>query len=120
FVREYSPRFGSENAKVILTEFLDPECESCRAFYPVVKSLLSEFGDKVQLVVRYAPFHQNSRVAIKALEAARFQGKYWESLELLFFHQPQWGDHHNPRPELIFEFLSQLGLNMEQLKSDME
>ena len=31
FVRNYSPRFGSKDAKVFLIEFLDPECESCRA-----------------------------------------------------------------------------------------
>ena len=88
FVRDHSPRYGNENAKVILTEFLDPECESCRAFYPVVKSFLNEFEGQIQLVVRYAPFHQNSKIAIKALEAARMQGKYWEALELLFYHQP--------------------------------
>lgn len=120
FVRDHSPRYGNPAAKVILTEFLDPECESCRAFYPVVKSLLSEFDGKVQLVVRYAPFHKNSKTVIKALEAARFQGKYWEALELLFYHQPQWGSHHDPKPELIFEYLPKLGLDMEQLKSDME
>ncbi len=120
FVRDHSPRLGSSEARVVLTEFLDPECESCRAFYPLVKSLLKEFDAKVQLVVRYAPFHRNSKVAIKALEAARFQGKYWEALELLFYYQPQWGDHHSPKPELIFTYLSELDLDMEQLRSDME
>lgn len=120
FVRDHSPRYGNENAKVILTEFLDPECESCRAFYPVVKSFLNEFEGQIQLVVRYAPFHQNSKIAIKALEAARMQGKYWEALELLFYHQPKWGSHHDPKPELIFEYLPQLGLDMDQLKKDIE
>ena len=78
------------------------------------------FKGKVQLVVRYAPFHQNSQIAIRALEAARMQGKYWEALELLFEKQPEWGNHHNPRPELIFDFLQSLNLNMERLKKDME
>lgn len=120
FVRDYSPRYGAEEAKVFLTEYLDPECESCRKFYPEVKSLLKEFEGKVQLVVRYAPFHKNSKVAIKALEAARMQGKYWESMEYLFEKQPEWGNHHNPRPELIFVFLEELGLDMKKLKNDME
>lgn len=120
FVRDHSPRYGAKDAKVVLTEFLDPECESCRMFYPVVKEMLKEFGGKVQLVVRYAPFHGNSEVAIKALEAARMQGKYWEALELLFYYQPKWGSHHNPQPQLIFEYLPELDLDMEQLKKDME
>lgn len=120
FVRDYSPRYGNHEAKVYLIEYLDPECESCRKFYPQVKSLLEMFKGKVQLVVRYAPFHQNSQIAIRALEAARMQGKYWEALELLFEKQPEWGNHHNPRPELIFDFLQSLNLNMERLKKDME
>lgn len=119
FVRDYSPRMGNPEAKVILTEFLDPECESCRTFYPIVKGLLSEFDNKVMLVVRYAPFHRNSKTVVKALEAARMQGKYWPALDILFYTQPNWGSHHNPRPELIFEYLPQVGLDMAKLKEDM-
>jgi len=120
FVRDYSPVYGDKNAKVFVVEFLDPECESCRLFYPQVKGLLKEFEGKAKLIVRYAPFHKNSQIAIRALEAARKQGKYWDSLELLFEKQPMWGDHHNPRPELIFEFLSTLSLDMKKLSDDMK
>lgn len=120
FVKDYSPRFGSKDARVFLTEFLDPECESCRVFYPMVKSLLEEFPGKVQLIVRYAPFHKNSIMVVKALEASRKQGKYWESLEILFKQQPNWGDHHNPQPNLIFDYLQDLGIDIVKLKSDME
>lgn len=119
FVPDYAPRLGTSNPEVYLVEFLDPECESCREFYPMVKMLLSEFEGKVQLVVRYAPFHGNSKFIIKAIEAARKQGKYWEALEILFQHQPEWGSHHNPRPELIWNYLPQIGLDMEKLKADM-
>lgn len=119
FVRDYSPKLGNESGKIYVTEFLDPECESCRVMYPQVKELLKSYGDKVQFVVRYAPFHKNSMVAIMALEAARLQGKYWEALELLFKRQPEWGDHHNPRPEMIFAILPDLNLDMEKLKNDM-
>lgn len=119
FVRDYSPRFGHPDAPVVVVEFLDPECESCRLMYPQVKELLKAFGEKVQLVVRYAPFHQNSMVAIMAIEAARLQGKYWESLELLFEKQPEWGNHHNPKPEMIFTYLPNLNLDMDKLKKDM-
>jgi protein-disulfide isomerase len=120
FVRDHSPRYGNKDAKVFVIEYLDPECESCRRFYKPVKELLAEYGDKVQLVVRYAPFHGNSRVAIAALEAARKQGKYWEALELLFEKQPEWGSHHNPQVEKIFDYLPELGLDIEKLKADMQ
>ena len=71
FIRDYSPRFGNKDAKVFLIEFLDPECESCRMLYPHVKNLIKEYEGKVQLVVRYAPFHGNSKIAVAALEAAK-------------------------------------------------
>lgn len=120
FKRNYSPTLGNKDAKVFIIEFLDPECESCRAFHPRVKALMEEFSGKVQLVVRYAPFHQNSEIAIRALEASRKQNKYWEALDLLFQTQPEWGNHHNPQPDLIFEYLPRLGIDMDQLSKDME
>lgn len=120
FVRDYSPRMGAEKPKVYLVEFLDPECEACRMIAPYVKDLMKDYKDRVQLVIRYAPFHSNSQFAVKILEAARKQGKYWETLDLIFEKQPQWGDHHNPQPDLIWTFLPQIkDLDVEQIKKDM-
>jgi protein-disulfide isomerase len=112
FVRPHSPTQGPKDAKVTIVEFLDPECESCRAMYPMVKHLLSEYGNRVRLVVRYMPLHPNSLKAIAALQAATEQGRYWEMLETLFVNQPRWGDHHAPRPELIPQLAEQVGLDM--------
>lgn len=120
FVPDYSPVFGDENAKVIITEFLDPECESCSMVYPKVKNLLEMYKGKVKLVIRYAAFHANSVHAIKVLEATRIQKKYWESLDLLFKNQNEWASHHDPKPFLVFTLLEKIGLNIDQLKKDME
>lgn len=119
FVRDYSPTIGPDDAKVILVEFLDPECESCRAFSPYVKELMKKYEGKIKLVVRYAAFHKNSRYAISIIEAARKQGKFYETLNVLFQNQPVWGNHHNPRPDLIWNFLPLIGLDLEKIKSDM-
>jgi protein-disulfide isomerase len=59
------------------------------------------------------PFHPNSVYAAGALEAAAEQGRYWEMLETLFEHQPEWGSHHAPKPELIPGYARQLGLDMQ-------
>jgi protein-disulfide isomerase len=111
-VRPHSRSLGPADAKVTIVEFLDPECESCRAMYPFVKQLLARYEGRVRLVVRYMPFHHNSMLAASALEAAGEQGKYWEMLETLFVNQPQWGSHHAPKPELIPEYAKQVGLDM--------
>jgi protein-disulfide isomerase len=120
FVPDYAPKLGPTNPEVYLVEFLDPECESCREFYPFVKMIMDENEGKVQLVVRYAPFHGNSKFAIKILEAARKQGKYWQALEVLFQYQPQWGSHHDPRPELIWKYLPEAGVDVDQIKKEMD
>ncbi len=117
-VRDYSPVLGEPNAKVTLVEFLDPECESCRLVYPHVKSLLKEFHGKLRLVVRYAPFHGNSRFAIKILEGARRQDKYWQALDVLFNYQPQWGSHHDPNPERIWGYLPDEGIDVERVRKE--
>ncbi len=119
FYPDYSPSYGNKDAKVVVTEFLDPECESCRRFYPQVKKVLSMYKEKVQLVVRYAAFHRNSTHAIKVLEATRKQNKFWESLEFLFVHQATWASHHDPKPLLVFNLLPEVGVDIEQLKKDM-
>jgi protein-disulfide isomerase len=112
YVRPHSHSLGPQDAKVTVVEFLDPECESCRAMYPMVKQILNEYSGRVRLVVRYMPFHGNSMYAAAALEAAGEQGKYWELLESLFVNQPQWGSHHDPRPQLIPELAKRVGLDM--------
>lgn len=119
FVPDYAPKLGPSKPDVYLVEFLDPECESCREFYPMVKMLLEEFEGRVQLVVRYAPFHPNSKMVIKILEASRKQGKYWETLETLFRYQPQWGSHHDPKPDLVWKYLPESGVDVERIKVDM-
>lgn len=117
--RSYAPTIGSNKPKVTITEFLDPECETCRVFYPEVKKILKTYEGKIKLIVRYAPFHENSQIAIRALEAARMQDMYWRAIEELFKYQPQWGSHHDPKPEMIFVILNSLGIDMEKLKDDM-
>ena len=119
-VRPDSPSKGPLDAKVTIVEFLDPECEACRAVYPIVERLMSEYPGKIRLVIRYMPFHVSSVLAASALEAAGEQGRYWEMLEILFLHQPEWGDHHAPRPELIPTYAERLGLDMDAFRRSYE
>jgi protein-disulfide isomerase len=112
FVRPHSHTLGPKDAKVTVVEFLDPECESCRAMYPIVKQVMGLYSGQVRLVIRYMPLHPNAVAAASALEAAGEQGRYWEMLELMFLKQPEWADHHAPKPELLPEYARQVGLDM--------
>ena len=119
FVREHSQTLGEDDARVYLVEFLDPACETCRAFHPYIKNLMAANRGKIKHVIRYAPFHSGADYFVKILEAAKEQGKYWETLEVMFESQPYWANHHNPRPEVIWTHLPSVGLDIDKIKKDM-
>jgi protein-disulfide isomerase len=118
-IREHSPVLGDPAAKVTITEFMDPACETCRAFDPFIKQMLAAYPGKIKLVVRYAPLHEGADYMCAVLEAARKQGKYWETRQLMYDTQPQWTEHHKARPELLWKHLPRIGLNVARLKKDM-
>jgi len=117
--RPHSPRNGSADAPVSVVEFFDPACETCRTFYPMVKQLMKQHPGRIQLVMRYAPFHQGSDKVVAVLEAARIQGKFWEALEALFDSQGTWASNHTAKVDLALKYLDGIGLNMEQLAFDV-
>ena len=119
-VRASSPVFGNPAAKVTIVEFFDPACETCRAFYPLVKTIVNSSFGQVRLVVRHAPLHQGSDTAVKILEAARMQGQYWPAVERALDGQPQWAAHGNARPELIWDLITDLGLDMAKARADAD
>ena len=119
-VRMHSPVFGPQNAPVTIVEFFDPACETCRAFYPLVKNLLARYPDDVRLVIRYAPFHQGSDQVVKLLEASRSQGQYQTVLEAVLAAQPTWADHGQPRIENAFQAAEQAGLDLDKARQAMD
>ncbi len=118
--RFHSPSLGNVSAPVHIVEFLDPACESCRAFYPVVKEIMAANPDTVRLTIRYAPFHTGADEVVKVIEAARKQGKYWQTLEALLGAQSQWVRDHSAQLHLVWPHLDGLGLDIERLKADMQ
>lgn len=118
-VRPHAPTVGNPAARVEIVEFLDPACETCRRFYPLVKDLMAAHPDRIRLVLRYAPFHQNSDYVVALLYAAERQGKHREALEALLQAQDDWVAHHVVQPDRVWPHLEGLGLDLERLRSDM-
>ena len=121
-VRSYSPILGPEEAPVTIVEFLDPACEACRAFHPVVKQIMAENPEKVRVVLRYTPFHGEASLnAIAILEAARMQNVFLPVLEALYENQPAWASHGSPAVQGIMEIAGAAGLDVglaaQQVKS---
>lgn len=120
FIRDHSSTLGSDDAKVYLVEFMDPACETCAAFAPFIKQIMAANPGKIKLVLRYAPFHDGADNFVKILEAAKMQGKYWETLDLMFKTQNIWASHHNYQPERLWDVLPRAGVDIEQIKKDMQ
>ncbi len=109
------------SGNVVLIEYLDFECEACKANYPIVKQLVEEYSWDLQVVVRYYPLpgHRNSITAASAVEAAGKQGKFREMHDLLFETQGIWGERNKEDKEIFVKYAEQIGLNMEQFKIDV-
>ncbi|WOH18219.1 thioredoxin domain-containing protein [Paenarthrobacter sp. GOM3] len=116
-IREDSHRITTPaTEKAQLVEFLDFECESCRAAVPLVEELKKEYGDRITFVHRYFPLpgHRNSGTAALAVEAAAQQGKYEAMAAKLFETQPQWGEKQDSQAATFRSYAEELGLDMAQ------
>jgi protein-disulfide isomerase len=121
-VRDDSHRVTSPVTETAqLVEFLDFECESCRAAEPLVQELKQEYGDRITFIHRYYPLpgHANSGTAALAVEAAARQGKYEQMAAKLFETQPQWGEKQDSQAALFRTYAEELGLDMDQFDTDV-
>jgi protein-disulfide isomerase len=100
--------------KAVLVEFLDFECEVCRAYYPTVEQLREQHGDELTVVMRYFPIpaHANSTNAAVAVEAAAAQGQLEPMYQRMYETQAEWGEAQDSRADVFRGFAQELGLDM--------
>lgn len=111
---------GAGTSGVTVVEFADFQCPACRSYYPIVKQLQEKYGDKVKFQFRHFPLvqiHQNAMVAHRAAEAAGRQGKFWQMHDLLYERQQAWESSNNATA-IMEDYASELGLNVDQFKTD--
>jgi len=116
----HSPTVGDASAKVHIVEFLDPACETCAAFYPLVKQVMARNPGQIRLSVRHVALHEGSEYVVRLLEASREQDKYWQTLETLLATQSLWTVHHKVYPDRALQAVGNLGLDLERLMADMD
>lgn len=105
-VRDNSRRLNNApDSDVTLVEFLDFECEACRAAFPMVEQARSEYGgDRVNFVIRYFPIpsHFNAERAARAVESAAQQGKFEPMYKKMYETQSQWGGEQRTPADSTF------------------
>jgi protein-disulfide isomerase len=117
---------GPADAPITLVEYSDYQCPACGAFYPIVKRLLAEpdLQGKVRFVYRNFPLtrlHPHAQLAAQAVEAAGFQGKFWEYHDALFEHQGTWSGMSDAGARGQFSaYAAELGLDAARFASDID
>lgn len=111
-----SPVRGPADARITLIEFSDFECPYCSAAVKEVDALMAAYPKDVKLIYKQFPLdtHPHAEMAAEASLAANEQGKFWEMYEILFKNFRRLS-HDN-----IFAFAQQIGLDMNQFKTDVE
>lgn len=107
------PVAGNPNGKITIVEFFDYQCPHCIDMVPTVDAIIKANPD-VRVVYKEFPIRgPMSEVAARATLAANKQGKYSElSHAILASNQPLTQD-------LIMQLAKTAGLNVDQLKKDM-
>ncbi|CAM3549828.1 DsbA family protein [Isoptericola cucumis] len=111
----------AQDEKAVLVEFLDFECEACRAFYPAVEQLRATQGDELTLAIRYFPIpsHVNSTNAAVAVEAAARQGQLEAMYQRMYETQAEWGEQGDSQADVFRGFAEDMHLDLEQYDDDV-
>lgn len=107
------PVAGNVNGKVTVTEFFDYQCPHCVEMGPVLEGAIKA-NPEVRVVFKEWPIRgPMSELAAKAALAANKQGKY------MAFHDALLGINQPLNEALIMEVATKAGLNVDQLKKDI-
>jgi len=112
---------GNENSNVKFVEYSDLQCPACGAYYPIVKQIVKEFGDKISFEYRHFPLksiHANAQAAAIAAEAAGLQGKFWEMHDILFERQKEWSGERGKN--IFSKYAKEIGIDVLKFESDIE
>ncbi|MBS0366116.1 MAG: thioredoxin domain-containing protein [Proteobacteria bacterium] len=108
---------GPEHAPVVLVEYGDYQCPTCKQAAPTVKLLLEHFTNRVRFVYRHFPLEQAHPFALSAAEAAECageQGRFWQMHDLLFEHQDRL------MPKHLRSYAERIGLDLARYVAEMD
>lgn len=107
-------RFSMGEGDVVVVEFMDYNCPFCRQAYEIVRDLTDETDIEVRFI-EFPVLGPASTVASRAALAAEKQGKY------IAFHDALMGlSGRIENEDTVFRVAEEVGLDVEQLKKDME
>ncbi len=93
---------GSHEAAIVIHEFSDFQCPSCKFAQQPLKKILDTFSDVVAVHFHHFPLemHPYAMDASLSAECAGKEGKFWPYHDLLFEQQETWV--RDPDPKALF------------------
>lgn len=117
FTLDTSPYQGSPDAKVVIVEFADFQCPYCYEAFPIVREVMSAYGDRIKFVYRDFPLSSSHPDAEKSAEAgkcAQAQGKFWEMHDKMFIN------HLDLSISALERYAGEIGLDVAVFKTCLE
>ena len=113
-----APYMGGKNAKVVVAEFSDFQCQYCRKGAEILKKMRKKYGDKIKIVFKNFPlsFHNDAEKAAMAGLCARDQGQtfFWKMHDKMFENQG------NLDKKNLTSMAEKIGLKMQDFVACME
>jgi protein-disulfide isomerase len=108
---------GPTNAPVVIVEYGDFECPTCKQAAPAVRLLVERWAGRVCVAFRHFPLeqaHPHALLAAEAAECAGTQGRFWEMHDLLFENQTHLRAAH------LREYAERLELDVARFERELD
>lgn len=111
--RQNVPNTGSKDGSIKITVFSDYLCPYCANAHQIIKDITAQYKDKILVYHRNIIVHQESEILTKAALAAYKQNSFKQFNEILFERELE------PNEETVISIAKELGLDIEQFKTDI-
>jgi protein-disulfide isomerase len=112
--KDGSPILGNPNGSIKMVVFMDPFCGHCRRFHTVLNQAVEE-NKNLEVIVREIPIlSDKSDMAIRAMLAAKVQGKYTDFQKEMYKVDPS-VTHHD-----ILGLAKTVSIDPTRLEEDMK
>jgi protein-disulfide isomerase len=108
---------GPEHARVVVVEYGDFECPSCKVAATTPALLMDRYPSQVRFIFRHFPLveaHPHALLAAEAAEAAAGQGQFWQMYDVLFRNQA------HLKPADLQHYAGGLGMDLTRYAAEMD
>jgi len=102
---------GTNNPTITIVEFSDFACPYCQKSASEIKGIVSKYSNKVKLLYRDYPLHENSIDLAIAARCAGEQNKFWLMHDKLFELQDELTETDDALKSKLHDLAQVLGLN---------